>query len=481
MARSSDVSAKPAEPASAKQVQAQQPLPKLLPGTNPLAAAARIGLAITEGGVEGLWNMWNNALELLPGPLRRLVVREPYTDVDLRGKVAIVTGGNAGIGFATARQLARRGAHVVIACRDPERARAAVQRIAATTQPLFPAAALPAAKSRKDAGADAATGSGSGPGSVQVEAMPLDLGRLSSVRDFAEQWRRRGLPLHLLVCNAGIMSPLTRTTTPDGLEVQFQVNFLSHWLLTNLLLEQEHARRRKAREAGSGGAGTDTGTGGTTGSSSSSSSSSSSEGGTRVVMVSSVVHRAGPLQWPDLNSERCYEPYVTYGLSKLADAMMAAELQRRFDRHPDPSSSSTSNSNPKSARHSNSSNNSNSSSPFAVDAAVAIHPGLVATHLSDSFFRGYGGATLCGGAKPLVAAWNAFLDTVGAAMLASPEQAARRMLEACLGPAGRLGGGYLALGMLYPAAADTRDPAKASELWAVASRLTGHTPAPSLS
>ncbi len=61
-----------------------------------------------------------------------------------------------------------------------------------------------------------------------------------------------------------------------------QVNFLSHWLLTNLLLEQEHARRPKARD----GAGDGT------------------REGTRVVMVSSVVHRAGPLQWPDLNSER---------------------------------------------------------------------------------------------------------------------------------------------------------------------------------
>eukprot|EP00198_Chlamydomonas_reinhardtii_P005052 XP_001694388.1 predicted protein [Chlamydomonas reinhardtii] len=194
-------------------------LPKLLPGTNPLVAAARVGLAVTEGGVEGLVNLWNNALELLPGPLRRLVVREPYTDADLRGKVAIVTGGNAGIGFATAQQLARRGAHVVIACRDPERAQAAVQRIAATTKPLFPAA-LPPAKDAAGKAAGAAAGSGS---AVQVEAMQLDLGRLASVRDFAEQWRRRGLPLHLLVCNAGIMSPLTRTTTADGLEVQFQL------------------------------------------------------------------------------------------------------------------------------------------------------------------------------------------------------------------------------------------------------------------
>ena len=130
-----------------------------------------------------------------------------------------MTGGNAGIGFATAQQLARRGAHVVIACRDPERAQAAVQRIAATTKPLFPAA-LPPAKDAAGKAAGAAAGSGS---AVQVEAMQLDLGRLASVRDFAEQWRRRGLPLHLLVCNAGIMSPLTRTTTADGLEVQFQV------------------------------------------------------------------------------------------------------------------------------------------------------------------------------------------------------------------------------------------------------------------
>ncbi len=136
-----------------------------------------------------------------------------------------MTGGNAGIGFATAQQLARRGAHVVIACRDAERARAAVQRIAATTQPLFPPAVLPAARPKDAAAAAAAATSAAGPGSgsVQVEAMPLDLGRLSSVRDFAEQWRRRGLPLHLLVCNAGLMGPPARLETADGLEMQFQV------------------------------------------------------------------------------------------------------------------------------------------------------------------------------------------------------------------------------------------------------------------
>lgn len=81
-------------------------LPKLLPGTNPLVAAARVGLAVTEGGVEGLVNLWNNALELLPGPLRRLVVREPYTDADLRGKVRancwlrVCFGGECASGWA---------------------------------------------------------------------------------------------------------------------------------------------------------------------------------------------------------------------------------------------------------------------------------------------------------------------------------------------------------------------------------------------
>ena len=92
----------------------------------------------------------------------------------LRGRVALITGANTGIGLVTARELVARGAQVFIACRSLERAQAAL-------------ATMPA-------GADAPV----------PEALPLDLGRLDSVRQCARAWLARGLPLHLLINNAGL-------------------------------------------------------------------------------------------------------------------------------------------------------------------------------------------------------------------------------------------------------------------------------------
>jgi NAD(P)-dependent dehydrogenase (short-subunit alcohol dehydrogenase family) len=117
---------------------------------------------------------------------------------DLTGRTAIVTGANSGIGLTAADALARAGAHVVFAVRDPERGRAA-----------------------------AATVSGS------TEVRRLDLADLSSVREFAEAWEER--PLNLLINNAGVMM-LPRQRTVDGFEMQFGTNHLGHFALTNLLL-----------------------------------------------------------------------------------------------------------------------------------------------------------------------------------------------------------------------------------------------------
>ncbi|ANW22023.1 oxidoreductase [Streptomyces clavuligerus] len=122
---------------------------------------------------------------------------------DQRGRTAVVTGANSGIGLITARELARGGARVVLACRSPERGREAAARIRA---------ALP--------GADA-------------EFRRLDLADLASVRAFAD-----GLPgerLDLLVDNAGVMA-LPRGRTTDGFETQMGVNHLGHFALTGLLL-----------------------------------------------------------------------------------------------------------------------------------------------------------------------------------------------------------------------------------------------------
>lgn len=119
------------------------------------------------------------------------------------GRVAVVTGANSGIGYVTARELARRGARVVLACRSEARGTEAGDRL--TTE-------VPGA---------------------EVEFAPLDLADLGSVREFAEAFRHDRLDL--LINNAGVMA-LPYGTTADGFETQFGVNHLGHFALTGLLL-----------------------------------------------------------------------------------------------------------------------------------------------------------------------------------------------------------------------------------------------------
>jgi NAD(P)-dependent dehydrogenase (short-subunit alcohol dehydrogenase family) len=121
------------------------------------------------------------------------------------GKVCIVTGSNTGIGKETARGLAQRGATVVLACRDAQKAEAAREDIARTT------------------------------GRGDVAAIPLDLGSVASIRAFAERFGADYRRLDVLVNNAGVW-PNTRGTTRDGFETTFGVNHLGTFLLTRELL-----------------------------------------------------------------------------------------------------------------------------------------------------------------------------------------------------------------------------------------------------
>ena len=123
----------------------------------------------------------------------------------MRGRVALITGANTGIGRITARELARQGAHVFIAARSAERTQPALDEIRAI--------------------ANAGT----------VEWLPLDLGDLESVRRCARMFLARNLPLHLLVNNAGLAG--SRGLTKSGFELAFGVNHVGHFLLTQLLLE----------------------------------------------------------------------------------------------------------------------------------------------------------------------------------------------------------------------------------------------------
>ncbi|XP_066551819.1 dehydrogenase/reductase SDR family member 13 isoform X2 [Amia ocellicauda] len=125
------------------------------------------------------------------------------SNADMTGKTAIITGGNTGIGKATALELARRGARVILACRNKQRAEAAVHDI------------------RRDSGSSA------------VVFMQLDLASLQSVRSFAETFLKTEPRLDLLINNAGLVAD---GRTEDGFGIEFGVNHLGHFLLTCLLL-----------------------------------------------------------------------------------------------------------------------------------------------------------------------------------------------------------------------------------------------------
>ena len=123
-----------------------------------------------------------------------------------QGKRAIVTGANIGLGYQTARELARAGAQVMLACRSPERGNAAVKKIQAE-QPA-----------------------------AQVFVTKLDLSSLASVRSFADTVLGAGKPIDILVNNAGISTLPKREVSPDGFEMQLATNYLGHFALTGLLL-----------------------------------------------------------------------------------------------------------------------------------------------------------------------------------------------------------------------------------------------------
>ena len=187
---------------------------------------------------------------------------------DLSGRVYIVTGANSGSGFATTKQLAEQGAHVVGGCR------------------------------RVDAGKEAFADLGNLPGSIEI--MDLDLASLASVRNFAKAFKTKYDRLDGLVNNAGVMfSP--KGKTEDGFETQFGINYLGHFLLTELLLDTLKASAPA-----------------------------------RIVCVSSVAHAGmrgiyGKIDFDDLHfDKREYDPAVAYAQSKLANVLHALDLARRL-------------------------------------------------------------------------------------------------------------------------------------------------------
>ncbi len=124
---------------------------------------------------------------------------------DLAGKTFVITGANTGIGKITATDLARRGAHVILACRSPSKAQPVIDEIKRAT------------------------------GNDRVELVALDLGDLASVRAAATEILAKNLPIHGLINNAGLAA---RGQTKDGFELTFGTNHLGHYLFTRLLLDR---------------------------------------------------------------------------------------------------------------------------------------------------------------------------------------------------------------------------------------------------
>jgi NAD(P)-dependent dehydrogenase (short-subunit alcohol dehydrogenase family) len=124
----------------------------------------------------------------------------------LNGKTALITGANSGIGFQAALELARHGAHVILACRNAEKGTAALARLQAEV-----------------------------PGS-SAEVVSLDVSSIADVKRFAAEFLAKGQTLDLLINNAGVMALPTREVTPEGFERQFATNHLGHFALTGLLI-----------------------------------------------------------------------------------------------------------------------------------------------------------------------------------------------------------------------------------------------------
>src|SRR5688572_8728082 len=121
-------------------------------------------------------------------------------------KTFIVTGSNTGIGRITAKELARQGSHVILACRSKDKTQVVLDEI------------------RREVP------------NANVEYVPLDLGDLASVRACAKELLDRKTPIHGLINNAGLAGQ--RGLTKSGFEMQFGTNHLGHYLFTRLLLDQ---------------------------------------------------------------------------------------------------------------------------------------------------------------------------------------------------------------------------------------------------
>lgn len=182
------------------------------------------------------------------------------------GKTILITGCSSGIGIPTARALATTGARLFLTVRNVEKGKAALQDIL----------------------------------SDRVQLIHMDNTSLASVREGAKQFLSlSGNKLNILICNAGVMTPPTRMLTKDGFELQFETNYLAHFLLFQLVKDALI-------------------------------SSSTPQFNSRVVVVSSSGHTYGQLRLDDYNLDHGYDPHAAYGHSKTAEVYLANQIERLY-------------------------------------------------------------------------------------------------------------------------------------------------------
>jgi NAD(P)-dependent dehydrogenase (short-subunit alcohol dehydrogenase family) len=192
-------------------------------------------------------------------PRRTIDVSVP----DLSGRRAVVTGASDGMGVGIAGRLASAGAEVILPIRNMAKGEAVIAEIRQST---------PDAK---------------------VSLRELDLSSLDSVAALGTTLRDEGDPIHILINNAGVMTPPYRQTTADGFELQFGTNHLGHFALVAHLLPLLRA------------------------------------GNARVTSQLSIAANSGAINWDDFNWERSYDGMKAYSQSKIAFGLFGLELDRR--------------------------------------------------------------------------------------------------------------------------------------------------------
>ena len=186
--------------------------------------------------------------------------------MNMEGKICLITGANSGIGYATAIGLAKLNANVIMVCRNKERGEPAQKEIIEKT------------------------------GNKHVDLLLCDLSSLDSIRNLIAEFKTKYQNLHVLINNAGVMLS-KRELSVDGFEMNFAVNFLAPFLLTNLLLDT----LKKSTPS-------------------------------RIINVASAAHKFGTIDFEDLQGENKKHRFMgLYGDSKLALLLTSYELSRRLE------------------------------------------------------------------------------------------------------------------------------------------------------